>query len=93
MQYTFDSEVAMAVGSTAATILNHLAFWVTRNEANGVNFHDGKYWTFNSIKAFCHVFPFWTHNTIYRALHELETSTRSGRIGRSGTRSQKKDVP
>lgn len=73
MQYTFDSEVAMAVGSTAATILNHLAFWVTRNEANGANFHDGKYWTFNSIKAFCHVFPFWTHNTIYRALHELES--------------------
>lgn len=53
-------------------MLWNLDFWVKKNKANGRHFHDGRYWTYNSAKAFTELFPFWSSHQISRILNKLE---------------------
>lgn len=71
MYHTFEADVAMKVGVNAAILLQNLVFWCKKNEANDVNYHDGLYWTFNSTKAFCELFPYFTQKQIRHALEHL----------------------
>lgn len=71
MIYSFDEEVAKAVGVEAAVILDKFAWWIRRNEANGENFHEGRYWTYNSTKAMEDMFPFFNRWKIERILKKL----------------------
>ena len=71
MGYYFDTEVAMTVGVNGAIILQNIAFWVKKNEANEAHYYDGSYWTYNSRKAFQKLFPFWTESVIKHALKKL----------------------
>lgn len=73
-KYIFDREVACEIGVESAIMMENLFFWIEHNKANEVNLHDGTYWTFSSIKAFCEIFPFWTRRTIDRILHNLESN-------------------
>lgn len=73
MQHHFDVELATRYGILEAVLLNHFAFWIQHNEANGVNFHDGTFWTFNSIKALQEIFPYVSERTIRYALNALKT--------------------
>ena len=52
MQHTFDIDIAAKYGVEEAILLNHLWFWIQKNEANDRHFHDGLYWTYNIINAF-----------------------------------------
>lgn len=72
MQHHFDIEIAEAYGLNEAIILNNIRFWVIHNEANGTNFHDGRYWTYNSMKAFEKLFPYMKPFAIRTALKTLE---------------------
>jgi DNA-binding PadR family transcriptional regulator len=73
MIHAFDDEVAMVVGIKGAILLNHIAWWVRKNEASGVNFHDGYYWTYNTSEAYAKIFPFFNAVTIRKELKRLET--------------------
>lgn len=68
----FDTEIAATVGLNAAIVLNNIVYWVLKNEANEVHYHDGKYWTYNSFKAFQKLFPFLTERMIKYALAKLK---------------------
>lgn len=72
MQHHFDIEIAEAYGLNEAIILNNIRFWVLHNEANGTNFHDGRFWTYNSMKAFEELFPYMKPRGIRAALENLE---------------------
>ncbi len=72
MVYTFDTEVAKLVGADAATLFQNISFWCMRNAANGQNEHDGRFWTYNSVKAFTELFPWLSVAQIRRALKRLE---------------------
>lgn len=72
MQHHFDIEIAEAYGLNEAIILNNIRFWVIHNEANGTNFHDGRFWTYNSMKAFEKLFPYMKPFAIRTALKSLE---------------------
>lgn len=72
MIYYFDSDIAAEVGVNAAVILQNIAYWVKKNEANGMHLHDGRYWTFNSQKAFQKLYPFWTERVIKYSLKKLK---------------------
>ena len=71
MEHHFNVEIATRYGVTEAIILNNLWYWVKKNEANGTNFHDGEYWTYNSIKAFERLFPYLTNKQIRTVLKHL----------------------
>lgn len=72
MEHSFDIDLAKQYGIEEAIILKHIFFWVQKNEANQKHFHDGRYWTFNSCKAFAEIFPYMTPKTIRRVMKYLE---------------------
>lgn len=71
MQHSFDIGIAKKYGVQAAVILNHLYFWIEKNKANGANFYDGQYWTYNSKRAFTELFPYMTERQIDYALKKM----------------------
>ena len=71
MEHSFDIEVAKELGVNCAVILKHIYFWVEKNKANDKNFFDGRYWTYNSVKAFEEIFPYLTNKQIRGALDRL----------------------
>ena len=74
MIHFFSDEVALEAGINGAIMLNHLHYWVKKNADNEMNYHDGYFWTYNSIAAYKKQFPFWSERTIYRILRELEVN-------------------
>ena len=72
MTYQFDANIAAIYGVDESIMIYNLSFWISKNEANGKHFHDGRFWTYNSIDAFTKLFPFWTARQIRRILKSLE---------------------
>lgn len=72
MYHHFETGIAEAYGINAAVILENIRFWVMHNEANGTNFRDGRYWTYNSMKAFESLFPYMKPRAIRSALELLK---------------------
>lgn len=72
MTYQFDTDIAAMYGVDESIMIANLQFWIRKNEANGKHFHDGRFWTYNSIDAFTKLFPFWTARQIRRILKSLE---------------------
>lgn len=71
MTHSFDIKDAEAYGVNCAVILYNIRFWVAKNKANDKHNYDGKYWTYNSIKAFHELFPYLTEKQIRTALDKL----------------------
>ena len=72
MEHNFNVDAAIKVGINAAILLNNIYFWVKKNEANDMHYHDKHYWTFNSKKAFSKLFPYMTERQIEYALNKLK---------------------
>lgn len=71
MNYTFNSEVAKIIGVDGAVMLQNIQYWIAKNKANNKHFYDDNYWTYNSVKAFECLFPFWSNKQITRILKKL----------------------
>lgn len=72
MQHHFNVEIAQKHGVDAAIMLDNIHYWVQHAKANNNKFHDGKHWTYNSLKAFTELFPYWSTRQIERILKKLE---------------------
>lgn len=71
--HIFETEIAAKYGIEAAILLQNISFWIEKNKANEKHFHDGKYWTYNSVRAFSELFSYMSESTIRRNLLKLET--------------------
>lgn len=60
--------VAARYGLEEAVLLESMIFWWRTNRANNQNFHDGRWWTFNSVRAYTNIFPWWSEKQIRRIL-------------------------
>lgn len=69
--HSFSIKVAQQVGIEEAILYQNLKHWVEKNAANGQNFFEGRYWTYNTTKAFSKLFPYMTEKTIYNSLRNL----------------------
>lgn len=72
--YQFDVEVANEYGVECAVVIWNFSYWIEHNEANGMHFHEGRTWTYNSVDALTKIFPFWTKAQIRRILERLENA-------------------
>lgn len=72
MQHHFDIDLAKKYGILEAVLLDNFCFWTVKNAANEVHIHDGRVWVYNSIKAFCEMFPYASQKQIRSALAHLE---------------------
>lgn len=71
-QHSFSVRAAEKVGIEAAVLLQNISYWCEHNAANGKGFHDGMFWTYNSIAAFVEQFPYMNAGKIRTALKKLE---------------------
>jgi len=71
MQHSFDIDHAALYGVTEAVIINNFQFWIAKNRANEKHQHDGRTWTYNSVRALSELFPYWTGRQVRYALDKL----------------------
>lgn len=71
MNHSFNTEIADMYGVNEAILIENIYFWVSKNKANGKHYHDGKYWTYNSTKAFSELFYYWSESQIERIIKSL----------------------
>lgn len=71
MNHYFNVEIAKRYGIEEAIIIENIYFWIKKNVANEVNKNDGRYWTYNSAKAFAEIFPYMSARKISRVLASL----------------------
>lgn len=71
MKHIFDIDIAKEYGINAAIILENIGYWVRQNEANGTNFFDGRFWTYNSRRAYRELFPYMSTRQIDTAFKKL----------------------
>jgi hypothetical protein len=72
--HSFDPVDAEKYGILEAILLANIRWWTAKNEANNRHYHDGRYWTYNSAKAFAKLFPYASQQQIQRALKSLEAA-------------------
>jgi len=71
MEHHFNTDVAKEYGINCAVLLNHFVFWQKENEANRRNYHEGRYWSYNTIKAFTEMFNYLSTQNIRTAIRKL----------------------
>ena len=71
MEHSFDIDLAAQHGIIPAILFQNILFWINKNKANDKHFHDGRYWTYNSRKAFRELFPYLSDEQIKRAISNL----------------------
>jgi uncharacterized phage protein (TIGR02220 family) len=86
MNHSFNIDIAKKYGVECAIILENMIFWIEKNKANKKHFYEGRYWTYNSGKAFSELFPYWSVHQIGRFLRELEAQglVISGNFNKAG---------
>ena len=60
----FDVDEATLFGVNGSVILNHIRSWIFKNKTSNRNFHDGHYWTYNSISGFKQYYPYFSEKQI-----------------------------
>lgn len=70
--HSFDPKIAERVGVNAAVLYQNIVWWCAKNAANKHNEHDGRFWTYNSVKAWAELFPYLSAAQIRLALQKLE---------------------
>ena len=72
LYHSFNVDMATKYGMVEAILLNHICFWIAKNKANNVHAHDGRYWTYTTVKALSELYPYLTANQVRRALEKLK---------------------
>jgi len=71
MEYSFNVEHAKEYGVNEAIMIKNFQFWLSKNKSNGKHLIENRTWTYNSVKAFAQIFPFWTPRQINKTLNKL----------------------
>ena len=71
MEFSFNVEFANRYGIDEAIMIKSFQFWIRLNKANGNNFNDGKYWTYNTNKSLTLYFSFWSEKQVRRIIESL----------------------
>jgi DnaD/phage-associated family protein len=67
----FNVEAATKYGVACALLLEHIGYWVSKNQISGVNRYNGRCWMYKSVKDFSKAYPYLTEHQIRRALEKL----------------------
>lgn len=73
--YNFDPALAREFGGrdgyTKAIIYQYIANWVIYNQEHGKNYADGRFWSYNSGRAWAEMIKLWDTNTIEKHIKFL----------------------
>ena len=89
--YLFDEQPIIAnktltreIGLNEALILQQINYWIEINKKSGNNYYDGRYWTYNSIRAWQeNDFDYMSLDTVkkQRSSHKTATLKKSNFLG------------
>lgn len=71
MYHRFNVEVATRYGVPCALVLGHIDYLVEKARNDGEKKRNGKYWVSKSVKKIAELYPYYTENTIRRAIERL----------------------
>ncbi len=72
MIHRYHTMIAKEVGTTAASIFYHIAYWVKENQKEHRNYYDDRYWVYGSIREMSETtHSYLTENQIRGALDKL----------------------
>lgn len=71
MMRFYDIDIATAYGIEAGVLYQHFLFWIQQNKANGRNYREGRFWTYNSRRALLELFPEITEKKMRNAIDKL----------------------
>lgn len=67
-----NTELACLIGLNEAIVLQQLHYWIEKNKATAINYHDGHYWTYGTVQEYRdRDFRFWSFDTVKRTLTKL----------------------
>lgn len=67
----FQTALAKELGIEEAILIDEFHHQITTNTNNERNFHDGRYWTYNSLKSYEKTFPYLNAGKIKRTISSL----------------------
>ncbi len=60
--------VAVKYGTEEAIFLDSIMFWYRTNRSENINFHEGRWWTYNAMKTYTELYPWWSMAQIRRII-------------------------
>lgn len=73
MTHQFNTKIAEKYGIEEAILIEHLYFWIHKNECEKEMLKDGRTWCYSSAKAFNKYISYMNPQKIRRTLQKLET--------------------
>jgi hypothetical protein len=64
--------LAVEYGTNESLFLTNLCFWIEKNKANKVHFHNGRYWVYNTMEAWAELFPYFSKDQIRHLIDKLK---------------------
>ena len=71
MTHEFKVALAAEFGIEEAIMIHNFYYWIHENEANDRNYFEGRFWTYNSLKAYKDLFPYLNEAKIKRIINNL----------------------
>lgn len=65
-------KLVQMIGRNEAMIFMQIKYWCDKNESRNINFEDGHYWMYLSVRAWKEQIPFLSKSTIIRSLDKLK---------------------
>lgn len=69
--HSFDIQIATECGMVAAVLMETFYFWIDKNRSDGTHLHEGRFWTYSSVKALLVQYPYLTRDKINTAIKKL----------------------
>lgn len=77
LEHHFPPLIAEKYGVNAAIFLRDIYHWCSTNRDNEQNLHEGRWWTYQTIKGLCRRHPYWTKNQVE---HIIKTCQEKGAL-------------
>ena len=68
LHHSFSPDFAVKFGVEVSILIHHFQYWIRHNKAQGINFFEGKYWTFQTYEQILAHFPYWSRDQLKRIL-------------------------
>lgn len=66
-------DLATKIGLNESIVLQQIHYWLLQHEKQKIDYHDNRYWVYNSYPEWNKQFPFWSIRTIKTIIMRLET--------------------
>lgn len=64
--------MAKKYGVDGAILIQHFQYAISHHREKGTHFHEGRYWTYDSLDHLTSLYPFWTKDIIRRIIKHLK---------------------